>query len=211
MNDKQLKLILTRIFGLILTVTVGFLFLTGSRYSKLVGYFVYMSVACLIIPLPSPPYVIGMGKIFHPGVVAIVGSVGNCIALLFEYHFLTWIFSKSELQRKVENSSFFQQFAGFFNHAAFICLIITGFLPLPLEPVRIAAILSRYSVFKYVLATFIGRLPRNYLLALLGESFQIPNRYLIIILMALLLVPGIVTLFLKRFQGGEFKSEKSVV
>ena len=96
-----------------------------------------MSIACLIIPLPSPPYVIGMGKIFHPGVVAIVGSIGSCIAVFFEYHVVTWIFSKSELQQKVEDSSFFQKFARFFNRAAFICLIITGFAPLPLEPFRL--------------------------------------------------------------------------
>lgn len=113
MKAKKLYIISTRIFSLILMITVGYLFLTGSRYSKLVGYFVYMSIACLIIPLPSPPYVIGMGKIFHPGIVAIVGSIGSCIAVFFEYHVVTWIFSKSELQQKVEDSSFFQKFSRF--------------------------------------------------------------------------------------------------
>ena len=62
-ENREFKLKLLRISGFFLMIIVGYLFLKGNLYSKLASYFVYMSVACSIIPLPSPPYVIGMGKI----------------------------------------------------------------------------------------------------------------------------------------------------
>ena len=197
MKDKQIKLMLLRAFGLILTIAVGYLFLTGTRYSKLVGYLVYMSVACTLIPLPTPPYVIGMGKIFHPAIVAFIGAFGNCFAAFVEYHFITWLFSKIELQQKVETNRFFQRFARFFKRAAFLCIIFTGFAPIPFEPFRFAAILTRYNILCYLLATFMGRFPRYYLLALCGNSFQISNK-LLIIMMAVLLVIPIISSFIPK-------------
>ncbi len=60
MKDKKSKLFFTRSVGLLIMITVGFLFIKSNRYSKLVGFFVLMSVSCSIIPLPTPPYVIGI-------------------------------------------------------------------------------------------------------------------------------------------------------
>lgn len=191
MNNKQSNLILSRIFGLILSIAIGFLFLTGSRYSQLGGFFVYMSVACTLIPLPTPPYVIGIGKIFHPGIVAFVGAFGNCIAAFIEYRFIIWLFSKIELQQKVEANWIFQRFAYCFNHAAFTSLVFTGFSPIPFEPFRFAAILARYSIPRYLLAVLVGRFPRYYLIAMIGDTYQVPNQYLIIIFIVLFVAPVI--------------------
>jgi len=177
---------------------VGYLYLKGSRYSKLAGYFVYMSLACSIIPLPTPPYVIGMGKIFDSWIIALLGASGNCVAAFFEYYFITWLFSKTELQQKIETNKYFQQFINFFNRAAFSCIVFTGFAPVPFDPFRFAAILARYFLPKYLLAMFIGKYARYYLLALLGESFQIPNSYLIILLIILIFVSFVAALFVKR-------------
>jgi membrane protein YqaA with SNARE-associated domain len=211
MKNKKSKLIFVRIIGLITMVTVGYLYLKGSHYSKLAGYFIYMSMACSIIPLPTPPYVIGMGKIFDPWVIALLGAIGNCIAGFFEYYFLTWLFSKTELRQKIETSKLFQRFTYIFNRAAFLSILLTSFSPVPLDPFYLAAILIRYSLSKYLLAIFIGKYLRYYSLALLGDSFQIPDQYLIIMLITLVTVPVIVAFILKRNQARTFKTEKSVI
>ena len=91
------KWILTAI-GIGLSFALGYLFLGESHYNQLIGFFGYMSVACTIIPLPTPPYVIALGKVFDPLFVALAGAVGNCIAAFVEYRLLLWIFSKTELQ-----------------------------------------------------------------------------------------------------------------
>ena len=210
-KDKKTKLIFARVIGLITMIIVGYLYLNGSHYSKLAGYFIYMSLACSIIPLPTPPYVIGMGKIFDPWIIALIGALGNCIAGFFEYYFLTWLFSKTELQHKIESNKLFQRLASIFNRAAFLSILLTSFSPIPLDPFYLTAILIRYSLSKYLLAIFIGKSLRYYLLAQLGDSFQIANQYLIIMLIALVILPVIVALLLKRTQTAESKSEKSAV
>jgi len=211
MKNKKSKLVIVRIIGVITMIAVGYLYLKGSHYSKLAGYFVYMSLACSIIPLPTPPYVIGMGKIFDPWIIALLGALGNCIAGFFEYYILTWIFSKTELRQKIEASKLFKRFIAIFNRAAFLSILLTSFSPVPLDPFYLAAILIRYSLPKYLLAIFIGKYLRYYTLAQLGDSFQIPDQYLVIMLIALVTVPVIVAFVLKRNQSSSYKTEKSVV
>ncbi len=190
------KWILTAI-GISLSLALGYIFLEGNRYSQLIGFFGYMSVACTIIPLPTPPYVIALGKVADPLIVALAGAVGNCIAAFVEYRLLLWIFSKTELQQRVENNRIFQRFSYYFRRMAFVCLIFTGFTPIPFEPFRFAAILARYNLTLYLLAVLLGRFPRYYLMALLGDQFQVPMRYLIMLLIVLLVFP-VIGMLLKR-------------
>ena len=201
-RNKVLNLL--RIIGFILTIIVGYLFLKGNHYSKVVGYFVYMSASCSILPLPTPPYVIGMGKIFNPWLIAFLGALGNSFAAFFEYYLMTWLFSRSELQQKIEANKYFQRLVNIFNRAAFPCIVFTGFSPLPLDPFRFTAILTRYSIPKYLLAMFVGKYLRYYLLALLGDSFQIHNRYLFIMLLSLVLIPIIIAFIISRIRVWKF-------
>ena len=189
MKDNKSKLFFTRSIGLLIMIAVSYLFVKGTRYSKLVSFFIFMSISCSILPLPTPPYVIGIGKIFHPLFVALVASIGSCIAAFLEYHFITWLFSKTELQRKIEESKSYQKIKNFFNKTAFSCITFTAFLPIPFDPVRFAAILTRYFLPRYLLAIFIGKYPRYYLLAYIGESFQVSNQILLIMLFVLVLIP----------------------
>ena len=191
------KWILTAI-GISLSLALGYLFFKGSRYGQLIGFFGYMSVACTLVPLPTPPFVIALGKVFDPGIVALTGAVGNVIAAFVEYHLLLWIFSKTELQQRVEANRIFQRFSYYFHRAAFVCLIFTGFTPIPFEPFRFAAILTRYNLRLYLLAVLLGRFLRYYLIAFIGDQFQIPMRYLIILFIILLLIPIIGMLVKQR-------------
>jgi membrane protein YqaA with SNARE-associated domain len=203
---RRTYLIIGRIGGFLLVILVGILYLTGSRYSKLGGYFAYMSVACTLIPLPTPPYVIGMGKVFYPGIVALVGALGNCIAAFVEYHFITWVFSKTELQEKIVGNRVFQKFARFFQRAAFACLVFTGFSAVPFEPFRFAAILIHYPMLKYLLSVFIGRFPRYYLVAMIGDIYQIPDYYLIVMVAVLIIIP-VIGHYIGRFMLKRQKQE----
>ncbi len=182
------KWILT-VIGISLSLALGYLFLEGSSYGQLIGFFGYMSVACTVIPLPTPPFVIALGKVIDPSIVALTGAVGNCVSAFVEYHFLLWIFSKTKLEQRVETNRIFQRFSSYFHRAAFPCLVFTGFTPIPFEPFRLAAILIRYDLRLYLLSVFLGRFPRYYLIASIGKQFQIPMLYLIILLILLLVAP----------------------
>ena len=174
--------------GIVFSIGLGYLFFTGGRYSQLMGYFAYMSVACTLIPLPTPPYVIALGEVFHPGIVALVGAIGNCLAALAEYYSITWFFSRTAIQERIEANRTFQRFAHYFRRSAFVCLVFTGLTPIPFEAFRLAGILIRYNVPKYLLAVFLGRFPRYYSIALIGHLFLIPNRYLVVMFIVLIMI-----------------------
>ena len=177
--------------GIGLAIGLGYLILTGGRYSQSIGYFAYMSFACTLIPLPTSPYVIALGKVFHPGIVASVGAVANCLAALAEYYVIAGLFSKTTLQQQVETNRTFQRFVPYFQRAAFACLIFTGVTPIPFEQFRLAAILIPYNVPKYLLAVLVGRFIPYYLVALIGYFYSIPNRHLIVMLVVLTVIPVI--------------------
>ena len=186
-----------------LPLGLGYLFLTGSRASQLAGFFVYTSIAASVIPLPMPPYLIALGKIFHPGIVAIVGALGNCVSAIAEYYLITWFFSGNDLQQRIEANSIYQKFTYYFKKAVFPTLLFSAFSPLPFEPFRLAAILMRYNLVLYLLAVFFGRLPRYYLIALVGETFTIPNSYLAAMLVILLVSPLLALPFRKRNETAD--------
>ncbi len=181
-----------------LPLALGYLFFAGDRVSQLVGFFVYTSVAASVIPLPMPPYLIALGKVFDPGIVAVVGALGNCVSAVAEYYLITWFFSGNDLQQRIEANSAYQKFSYYFQKAVFPTLLFSAFSPLPFEPFRLAAILMRYNLTLYLLAVFFGRLPRYYLIALVGETFTIPNSYLAAMLVVLLLLPLLGLLFRKK-------------
>ena len=67
--------------------------------------------------------------------------------------------------------------------------MLAAFTPIPLEPVKLIACASRYNRVKYVIACFIGRTSRYYLLGVLQRDFlHIKSEYLygsIIVLVAI--------------------------
>ncbi len=164
-----------------------------------------MCIACSMIPLPTPPFVIGLGKIFPPVIVALTGAMGNCIAGLLDYYLVTVLFSKVQLLQKMEKSRIFQQGNVYFKRFAFLCLVFTGFSPIPFEPFRVMAIVARYNIAKYVLSIFVGRMPRYYLIAFLGEEYReyFTNKVLLLLLVILILIYLIQEL-VKKYRIGKF-------
>jgi membrane protein YqaA with SNARE-associated domain len=172
-----------------LLLAVSLVIIIGGPAGQLAGYFLYSIVACTCIPLPTTPYVIAMGNLYHPVIVAFIGTVGNCIAAWIEYYVIFWVFSKIELTQKLQQNPIFQRYTKLFHRATFAWLVFAGFSAIPFEPFRIAAILIRYSIPKYLLSVFIGRMPRYYLVAMIGARYHLPAPLLILITVVLMVIP----------------------
>ncbi|MGB0384877.1 MAG: VTT domain-containing protein, partial [Ardenticatenaceae bacterium] len=177
------------VVAIILTLGLAYLLSRGSRLSQLLGFLGYIILASSFIPLPTPPYAIALGEVFHPAIVGFLGALGTCIAALIEYPILNWLFSKNTLKKWIEGNRFFQFFAPHFQKYAFAWLVVAAFTPIPLEPFRFTVILTRYNIPKYLLALFIGRFPLYYIMALIGEASMISTSGMIIMLIVLLLIP----------------------
>lgn len=75
----------------------------------------------------------------------------------------------------------------------------TGFPPVQL--VRVLAASANYPIHRYALAVAVGRLPRFYLLALLGKALAVPGWIVLTVTVAFLAWP--VVLVVKRRDRGE--------
>ncbi len=164
----------------------------------LTGFFLLMCVSTAYFPLPANLLVLGAVKSSDPWLVAIVAGFATIFAYLTEYLFFTLLF-KFDRVANFKNSWLYQQAAPLFDKAKFFILAFASFLPIPSEPLRIYAITRKYSKYGYMMAGFVGRIPRYYLLGYYGKAYVNSPWFLIAVILFpvffLLLIRGGVSLF----------------
>ena len=140
-------------------------------------YFSYMTVACTFLPLPTPQIVMDYGATFGPVLAAIVGGIGSSISVTIDYALVAVIFRYERVAR-VKTTQTYLYVERLFNKAAFVSLVIGSFTPIPFEPIKLLACATRYNMAKYLLAIFVGRTSRYFLLGMLQRQLLIPRIYL---------------------------------
>lgn len=66
-----------------------------------------------------------------------------------------------------------------FARAPFTTVVVFAFTPLPFWVARLLALLHRYPIRRFMAATAVGRLPRLYFYAWLGETLRVPTVILV--------------------------------
>jgi membrane protein YqaA with SNARE-associated domain len=185
METRRRTLILwIAVVGTILAGLEGLSLLDGDgRFGPYLHYAVYMSLANTFIPLPTNPLIIYMGREYFPAMVAIVGAAGTAVANMTEYLLLGILFETRRAQR-VKRTHTYQVLKRYFERSPFLLMVAVNFVPIPVDPVRWMAISVDYPRWRYVLSTFLGRIPRYYLLAWFGDRYDLSNRTILIILAA---------------------------
>ena len=190
-----------RIIALILTITipvlVGFYFLLKHKF-ELLALFLYTISANSFIPFPHEPAVIYYGKLFPPLTVAVVCGFATCLSAWIDIMVLGTFFTHEKIMEFKEKSRVYKIAEHFFNKTPFWTMVFAGFTPVPFYPFRVIGILSGYVRWKYVLSTFIGRIPRYYILAWLGNRYFFQTRY-IILLFFIMIIPPMIKIVRKRF------------
>jgi membrane protein YqaA with SNARE-associated domain len=115
--------------------------------------------------------------------VAVIGSVGTCIANLHDYYIIDFLFRKEKI-KKAKQTKFYRNSVAWFARAPFATLTAASFLPIPIDVVRILAVSAGYPRRCYALATFVGRLPRYLLLAYFGYELQPSNKAIFVVFLA---------------------------
>lgn len=159
--------------------------------SILFDYFLYMCLACQFFPIPTLPPIAFAAKAFSPALVAVVGALGTCIANLNDYAILGWLFRHQKV-KKIRDLNTYRKLLNVFDRYAFLTLSVATFLPIPIDVVRMLAISRAYRYWKYICATFVGRLPRYLILAYVGR--ELPAKY-ILILFAVFTTPAVIKFF----------------
>lgn len=149
----------------------------------------YTSVACTFCPLPTAWIVLWAARTVDPLTVALVATLGTCIANLHDYYIVTALCRIGRVQ-KLRQSRFHDDAVRWFHRTPFWTLTAASLLPLPIDFVRLLAISAGYPRRRYALATFTGRLPRYLLLAALSWQLQLSNQVIALVL-AITVVVGL--------------------
>lgn len=146
------------------------------RESKNLWIFFFYSFPAefLIALVPHEPVLLYFSKFYSPLAVTLVGIAGTVLAEMINYSVFKYVGDLKPFNR-VRHTKWVSKTIELFNKAPFVALLVAGFTPVPFYPFRFLVVLARYPLPKYVLAIFLSRTPRFYLLALLGHIFKIPD------------------------------------
>ncbi len=155
----------------------------------------------LIDVIPYDPAVIIFARFHEPLIIALVGVAGILASEIINYTCFEYIVDRKFFD-KVLKHKFIVKITQLFNKAPFWTMLIVAFTPIPIYPFRFLVVMARFPLLKYLLALFIGRLPRLYLIALFGHNIALPGyAYLIIfIVLSILMYLPLVKLIPKKRQ-----------
>jgi membrane protein YqaA with SNARE-associated domain len=168
---------LTHICGAIIVVFgLGTLALMFSKieWNGLAWLFFYSIPANTAISVfPHEPVIVYCGQHFNAFIVALVAVAGNVAAGWVDYHFFT-PFLQMQFSQGYRKTRIYNRAIGWFNKAPFWSVVVFALTPLPFYLVKFLAFSTGYPMSRYIAGIVVGRLPRFYLLALLGHFLHIP-------------------------------------
>lgn len=204
----------TLIFALQIIVVAALLVLWLSSESiqeskDLWVLFIYSFPSQFLIPIvPHEPVLLYFGKFYSPLTVALVDIAGTLLTEALNYSVFKYIIDTNFFQ-KMRHTKSAAKVVELFNKAPFVALLVAGLTPVPFYPFRFLVVMAHYPIWKYLLAVFLSRTPRFYVLALLGRAIKIPD-YLIIVIFIILIVsvngPILRRFFKKRQRNKTYAS-----
>ena len=173
--------------GLILILLVIWFTSDSIRKStSLIVLFFYSFPSEFLVGLvPHEPVLLYFGEFYSPLTVALIAVSSTVLAEALNYSVFNYV-ADSKLFRKFTDRKIVGLMIGLFNKSPFLAIWIAGFTPIPFYPFRFLVVISRYPVMYYLLAVFLSRAPRFYLLAYIGEIFRIPGPVLIALFIILI-------------------------
>lgn len=133
-----------------------------------------------LLPATYEPIQVIAGRVYPPLLVAMVGVVGTCYIEFINYYIYRYAIMHPRLEG-ARNSRLVRVTVALFNRSPFWSVWLCALTPLPYWAVRFLGPLTGYPIGPYMLATFLGRLPRYYLIARFGKWLPISNLALAII------------------------------
>lgn len=160
------------------------------KIAELPLYFVYMVLAATLVPLPTDPFPVMLGQRYDPLLIAGLGAFGNGLSALLEYGILSALFRRGKLGWLQKSPRLTWIRKKLRRHLVWGLLVANATGLFPSDAVRILAIVERLHPALLFFSVTIGRLPRYYVLARLGEFLSIPPGWVFLLVALLLLWAG---------------------
>ena len=147
----------------------------------------------LIAITPHEPVYLYFSKFYAPWIVTLVALTGTLLTELVNYTVIGF-FAELRPSKKALDRKIVRKLVKIFGKAPFLALLVAGFTPVPFYPLRFLVVLSKYPLWKYLVAVFLSRSARFYIFALIGHAILIPDPLLFLFFIGisiLILIPFI--------------------
>ena len=166
-------------------------------YRNLVLFGLYSIPSHLLIsPFPHEPVLLQAAKFFSPLWISVAGIIGCCTAGFLDYWIISPLINNYKVRPKLDNTRLFRKSLQYFFKYPFAILVVAAISPVPFYPFKFLSIAGHYSLWKYQAALILGRMPRYYVLALMGQELQVSTWVLLVAFVLIVLSP-----FLKKLLG----------
>lgn len=190
-NSRQQYQRLAILATVVALAGAGALMLALPDRRSVIAYFLYAIPAHLLISvLANEPALFAAAKVAPPAVVALAGTAGCIVAAILDYALIGWFVNHRLVRTELDDSRGFRMAQRFFSRAPFLLVLLSALLPVPFYPVKILAIARDYPLARFVAAVVLGRLPRFYALAVVGQKAKAPGSALVSAGVALALIGG---------------------
>jgi uncharacterized membrane protein YdjX (TVP38/TMEM64 family) len=146
------------------------------------AYFGLMTVVFLAGFMPPTWPTLLFVQSAPPWLLALAASMAAAVAAVFDHHFVRRAFRIAAFER-ARKHRFFEMFERWAKVAPFFTTVVFAAVPLPFFLVRVLMPLSGYPIQRYAAAVALGRYPRIFVIASIGEAvrkeFEIPDEILL--------------------------------
>lgn len=139
-----------------------------------IEFFLLSIASTTLLPIPHEPILLHYAfRIQNPWIVGIASGLGACVAAAIDYQAFQQVWELPPLS-PVKRSRLFTWAVRWFQVQPFLATWIFFLLPLPDHLVRALAPAAQFPRTQYIAAVGLGRAPRGFALALLGQSIEFP-------------------------------------
>jgi len=149
-----------------------------------------------ILPTMFEPVIIEAAKWEPVWAVTAVATAGYMYTEYINWHVYSWVLGWERLARFRSVPSV-RWCIALFSHSPFWMVVICAVTPLPFWPARVLAIQYRYPLWRFMLATLVGRIPGFFVYAWLGDLVAVPTW----ILVAVIVVPAAAVIVTRLVRG----------
>jgi uncharacterized membrane protein YdjX (TVP38/TMEM64 family) len=174
------------------------------RWPDIAGLAVFLGITIFVngplaplLPATYEPILIMTGRAYPPLLVALVGIAGTLYIEYLNYHLYRAALFHPKLDR-ARASGLVRRTVALFEKSPFFAVWLCSWSPLPYWAVRFLAPLSGYPVRPYLVATFLGRLPRLWFFAALGPVVPVGTQWLAMLTATMILVAVVVAVHRHR-------------
>ena len=141
----------------------------------------------LVTFVPHEPIILFFAKFHGVHTVVWLSVLGTVAMEVVNYSSAASFLRFPWMKRLLAHSSI-KKATSAFKKAPFTVIVIAAFTPIPFFPFRFLAPFGGFSLGRYILALTVGRAPRFYILALLGEFLNLRNDIIIGIFVVFLIL-----------------------